>query len=152
MDKLDKAQDRALELLGEIGDGLRKAVPGKAIQWVETGAAIGVVKTGARVATKFVRRNPILATAAIAGAGLLWYAARRRARQAEAGPIEDSATRGHRRQRRTPRPAQAPHRNRRRLTAPPAAGVIRRLAAARSRSRRRRLRGPRTTAVRRPRR
>ena len=73
MDKLDKAQDRALELLGEIGDGLRKAVPGKAIQWVETGAAIGVVKTGARVATKFVRRNPILATAAIAGAGLLWY-------------------------------------------------------------------------------
>ena len=93
MDKLDKAQDRALELLGEIGDGLRKAVPGKAIQWVETGAAIGVVKTGARVATKFVRRNPILATAAIAGAVLLWYAARRRARQAEAGPIEGSATR-----------------------------------------------------------
>jgi len=93
MDKLDKAQDRALELLGEIGDGLRKAVPGKAIQWVETGAAIGVVKTGARVATKFVRRNPILATAAIAGADLLWYAARRRARQAEAGPIEGSATR-----------------------------------------------------------
>ena len=41
MSKLGNAQDRALELIGEIGDGLRKAVPGKAMQWVETGAAIG---------------------------------------------------------------------------------------------------------------
>lgn len=93
MNKLGNAQDRALELIGEIGTGLRKAVPGKAMQWIETGAAIGAVKTGARVATKLVRRNPILATAAIAGAGLLWYVARRRARQAENGPIEGSATR-----------------------------------------------------------
>lgn len=93
MSKLGNAQDRALELIGEIGDGLRKAVPGKAMQWVETGAALGAVRTGTRLATKLVRRNPVLATAAIAGAGLLWYAARRRARQAEAGPIEGSATR-----------------------------------------------------------
>ena len=93
MSKLGNAQDRALELIGEIGDGIRKAVPGKAMQWVETGAAIGAVKTGARVATTLVRRNPVLATAAIAGAGLLWLAARRRARQAENGPIEGSATR-----------------------------------------------------------
>jgi hypothetical protein len=93
MGKLDNAQDRALELIGEIGDGIRKAVPGKAMQWVETGAAIGAVRTGAKVASKFVRRNPVLATAAIAGAGLLWYAARRRAKQAEAGPIEGIATR-----------------------------------------------------------
>ena len=93
MSKLGNAQDRALELFGEISDGLRKAVPGKAMQWVETGAAIGAVKTGARVATKLVRRNPVLATAAIAGAGLLWYAARRRAKQAENGPIEGTATR-----------------------------------------------------------
>lgn len=93
MSKLGTAQDRALELFGEIGDGLRKAVPGKAMQWVETGAAIGALKTGTRVATKLVRRNPVLATAAIAGAGLLWYAARRRAKQAENGPIEGTATR-----------------------------------------------------------
>lgn len=93
MSKLGNAQDRALELIGEIGDGLRKAVPGKAMQWVETGAAIGAVKTGARVATRLVRRNPVLATAAIAGAGLLWYAARRKARQSENGPIEGTATR-----------------------------------------------------------
>lgn len=93
MSKLDKAQDRALELIGEIGDGLRKRVPDKALQLIETGAALGAVKTGAKVAGRFVRRNPVLATAALAGVGLLWYAARRRAKQAENGPIEGSATR-----------------------------------------------------------
>ncbi|RZA22378.1 MAG: hypothetical protein EOP93_00115 [Lysobacteraceae bacterium] len=93
MSKLGNAQDRAMELIGEIGSGLRKSVPGKAMQWVETGAAIGALRTGTRVATKLVRRNPVLATAAIAGAGLLWYAARRRAKQAENGPIEGTATR-----------------------------------------------------------
>jgi hypothetical protein len=93
MSKLGNAQDRALELIGDLGDGLRKAVPGKAMQWMETGAALGAAKTGVRVATKLVRRNPVLAGAAIAGAGLLWYAARRRAKQAENGPIEGTATR-----------------------------------------------------------
>lgn len=86
-------QDRALELFGEISDGIRKALPGKAMQWIETGAAIGAVRTGTRLATTFVRRNPVLATAAIAGAGLLWLAARQRAKQAESGPIEGTATR-----------------------------------------------------------
>ena len=68
MGKFDTTQDRALELIGEIGDGLRKRVPDKAMQWIETGAAV-------------------------VGAGLLWYAARRRAKQAENGPIEGTATR-----------------------------------------------------------
>lgn len=93
MSKLDHAQDRAMELIGEIGDGLRKAVPGRALQWVETGAALGAIRTGGRVATKLVRRNPVLATAAIAGAGLLWLAARQRAKRAEQGPIDGTATR-----------------------------------------------------------
>ena len=94
MSKLGNAQDRALELIGELGDGIRKAVPGKAMQWVETGAALGAIRTGTRVAGKFVRRNPVLAGAAIAGAGLLWFAARQRAKKQAAGaPIEGSATR-----------------------------------------------------------
>ena len=93
MGKLDTAQDRTLELIGELGNGIRKAVPGKAMQWVETGAALGAIRTGGKVAGKFVRRNPVLAGAAIAGAGLLWLAARRRAKQAESGPIEGTATR-----------------------------------------------------------
>ena len=89
MGKFDTTQDRALELIGEIGDGLRKRVPDKAMQWIETGA----VRTGAKVASGFVRRNPLLAGAAVVGAGLLWYAARHRAKQAENGPIEGTATR-----------------------------------------------------------
>ena len=50
MSKLGNAQDRALELIGELGTGIRKAVPGKAMQWVETGAALGAVRTGTRIA------------------------------------------------------------------------------------------------------
>ena len=46
MNKLGNAQDRAMALIGELGDGLRKAVPGKAMQWVETGAALGAVAHG----------------------------------------------------------------------------------------------------------
>ena len=93
MTKLDYAQDRAMELIGEIGRGIQKAVPGKALQWVETGAALGAIRTGTRVAGALVRRNPVLAGAAVAGAGLLWYAARRQAKKAQDGPIEGTATR-----------------------------------------------------------
>ena len=93
MNKLGNAQDRAMALIGELGDGLRKAVPGKAMQWVETGAALGALRTGGRVALKVARRNPVLAGAAIAGAGLLWYVARKRVKAAEQAPIEGSAKR-----------------------------------------------------------
>ncbi len=93
MSKLDNVQDRTLELIGEIGQGLRKAVPGRAMQWVETGAALGALRTGTKVASTLVRRNPVLAGAAIAGAGLLWLAARQRAKRAEQGPIEGTAKR-----------------------------------------------------------
>ncbi len=93
MNKLDNVQDRALQLIGELGYGIRKAVPGKAMQWMETGAALGAIKTGTRVATKLVRRNPVLAGATIAGAGLLWLVVRQRAKRAENGPIDGTATR-----------------------------------------------------------
>ena len=85
--------DRALELATQVGEGIKSRVPDRAMKWVETGAAIGAVKTGAKVATKFVRRNPAIAVAAVAGAGLLWYAARRRAKQAEDGAIEGQSRR-----------------------------------------------------------
>lgn len=93
MSKLDNVQDRTLELIGEIGQGIRKAVPGRAMKWVETGAALGAMRTGSKVAGKFVRRNPVLAGVAIAGAGLLWFAARQRAKRAENGPVDGTATR-----------------------------------------------------------
>lgn len=81
MDKVNKPQDRVLELLGDIGDGLRKKVPDKAVQWIETGAALGALRASAKLTGRFVRRNPVLVGAAVVGAGLLWYAARQRTKQ-----------------------------------------------------------------------
>ena len=85
--------DRALGLATAVGDGLKHALPA-ADKWLQTGAKLGALKGGARVATALVRRHPMVAAATVAGAGLLWYAARRKARAAEANaPIEGSARR-----------------------------------------------------------
>ena len=81
MGKSKLPQDRALDLLADVGDGLRRKLPDKAVQWIETGAALGALRAGAKVAGGVVRRNPLLVGAAVAGAGLLWYAARQRARR-----------------------------------------------------------------------
>ena len=86
MTKLTSLPERALELASTVGDNLRHAVPAvsqHAGKWLETGAKLGALKGGARVAGGFVRRNPLLIAAAVAGAGLVWYAAKRRARKAE---------------------------------------------------------------------
>ncbi len=93
MSKLNNLPGRALELATQVGETIRDRVPDSAIKWVETGAALGALRTGTKVASTFVRRNPVVAVAAAAGAGLLWYAARRRAKQAQDGPIEGKATR-----------------------------------------------------------
>jgi hypothetical protein len=90
---LSTLPERALQLATQVGAGIKDAVPDRAIKWVETGAALGALRTGTRMATKLVRRNPAVAAAAVAGAGLLWYAARRKARQAQDGAIDGSATR-----------------------------------------------------------
>lgn len=94
MSKFTSFPDRALELVSSVGDNIKQHVP-KAGQWLETGVKLGALKTGARTASVFIRRNPVIAVAAVAGAGLLWYAAaRRKARQqAEGDPIEGSARR-----------------------------------------------------------
>lgn len=78
--KSGATRDRALDLLTEVGDGLRRKLPDQAVQWVSTGAALGALRAGSKVAGRFVRRNPLLVGAAVAGAGLLWYAARQRAK------------------------------------------------------------------------
>ncbi len=93
MSVIERLPDRALELATQVGEEIKSRVPDRALKWVETGAAIGVVRSGAKVATRFVRRNPVIAVAAVAGAGLLWYAARRRAQQAEDGAIEGQSRR-----------------------------------------------------------
>ena len=85
--------ERALQLATQVGAGIKDAVPDKAIKWVETGAALGALRTGTRVATRIVRRNPAMAVAAAAGAGLRGSGARRKAKPARDGAIDGSATR-----------------------------------------------------------
>lgn len=93
MSKLEDITSRATELASQLGSGLKGSLPEKAMKFIETGAAIGAVKTGTRVATRFVRRNPAVAVAAAAGAGLLWYAARQRAKKQAEAPIEGQSRR-----------------------------------------------------------
>jgi hypothetical protein len=97
MNTIESISERALELASSVGDNMRHALP-RAGQLLDAGAKLGVVKSGARVAATFARRNPAVIAAAVAGAGLLWYAARRRAKRAEQGngkgeTIEGSARR-----------------------------------------------------------
>lgn len=90
-----QASEMASHMASKLGGSLKGAsLPDKAMKWIETGAAVGAMRTGTRVATRFVRRNPAVAAAAVAGAGLLWYAARQRQKKLEAdAPIEGSAKR-----------------------------------------------------------
>ena len=93
MSRFDSYPDRALELTDRVGDSIRHLVPSNAGRWLETGAKLGALKGGARIAGSFVRRNPAIVVATAAGAGLLWYAARRKQRQAASAPIEGKAKR-----------------------------------------------------------
>lgn len=81
----DRALERALDLAHTAGDGLKQAggnLGGSlrhfgptATDWLKTGAALGAVKTGGKVATTMARRNPAVTIAAAAvGVGLLGYA------------------------------------------------------------------------------
>ena len=94
--KLIALPERAMEMAGKLGGDVMELVPA-AGKWLETGAKLGALKSGSRVALSFVRRYPIVAAATVAGAGALWYMARRKAQQAENGdgrePIEGSARR-----------------------------------------------------------
>lgn len=90
---LDALPERALLLANRVGDEFRHVMPDGAGKWLQTGVALGALKTGGRIAGGFVRRNPAAVAAAAAGAGILWLLARRRARRAENGAIEGTSTR-----------------------------------------------------------
>lgn len=109
MSRFDRISDRALDLAGDVGDRLRHAIPDDVGQrlrgalpsragggLLETGVALGAMRSGAKVAGSFARRHPAALAATVAGAGLLWYAAqRRKKRQAgiQGNTYEGSATR-----------------------------------------------------------
>ena len=85
--------ERALDLAGKWGGEVMDIVP-QAGKWLETGAKLGALKTGSRIALTFVRRHPIATVATVAGAGALWYMAHKKAKDARNGDaIEGSARR-----------------------------------------------------------
>lgn len=86
MSRFSSLPERALQMA-------MLAVPQGASKMLQTGVALGALKTGTRVASSMIRRNPAMAAAAAAGAGVLWYLARRQARRAENGPIDSTSTR-----------------------------------------------------------
>lgn len=96
MSKFDRNRmgDRMLDLAGGAGEALRRIGP-KVQGVVGTGAGLGIAKTAGRIGLKVARRNPVIAAATVAGAGLLWYAAKKRAKRAEeeSSTIEGSAQR-----------------------------------------------------------
>ncbi|GAB3338975.1 hypothetical protein [Marilutibacter aestuarii] len=76
-----RAADSAQAWAGSVGKSLQRT---DAAKWLEAGLKIGALRTGARVVGGFARRNPVVAVATVAGAGLLWYAARRKMRERQA--------------------------------------------------------------------
>ncbi|HYM85280.1 MAG TPA: hypothetical protein VET30_00955 [Pseudoxanthomonas sp.] len=93
MSKLTTITDRAMDLVSQAGSSLQHVVP-SATKLLQTGAAMGAVKTGGRVAVKFARRNPVVAAAAALGVGVLAYAAYRKKQKADSNtPIEGRSKR-----------------------------------------------------------
>ncbi len=76
MGKFDSYSDKVLDLVGQVGDNIRTALPDTAGKWLQTGAALGVAKTGTRAVGGFIRRNPAVAVATAVGAGVIWLAVR----------------------------------------------------------------------------
>lgn len=95
MNRFETLQDKATQLAGHIGDGLRH-VPGHARKWFKAGMAVGAARAGGRAMIRSTRRHPVIsATTAAAvmavAAGLVVYAYRRRRETSEA--IEGDARR-----------------------------------------------------------
>lgn len=85
MSKLNALSGRAVDLAEYVGDNMKLMMRPSAGTLISTGAKLGAIRAGVRVAGVFLRRNPAVTIAAAAGAGLIWYAAYRRSRQAEQG-------------------------------------------------------------------
>jgi len=94
--KLIALPERAIELVGKWGGQAMDLMP-SADKLLDTGAKLGALKGGSKVAMKFAKRYPLVIAATAVGAGALWYLARRKAKQAQNGngrdAIEGSARR-----------------------------------------------------------
>ncbi len=84
--------DRALELLSQAGDSMKHVGPG-ASKLMQTGVALGAMRTGSKLAIGLVRRNPVMAVAAAVGVGVMAYAAKRKRDQEAGAPLEGRSKR-----------------------------------------------------------
>ena len=82
--KLIALPEKAIDLAGRYAGQAMELVP-RAGQWLDAGVKLGAVKTGSKVAVKFVRKHPLATVATVVGAGALWYIAHRKAKQARNG-------------------------------------------------------------------
>jgi uncharacterized membrane protein YebE (DUF533 family) len=100
----DRALETALDLVHQAGSGLRSAgssvrdlVPSRHSRTgrlIKSSAALGAVRTGGKVATSFVKRNPVaIGAAAAVGVGLIGYAVFRKYRQKQAAVAIDGSAR-----------------------------------------------------------
>ncbi len=93
MSKFEELSDKAMSLVGQAGDSLRHALPSTAENWMKTGMAVGVARTGAKVGVGFLRRNPAIVAASAIGVGLVWVAARQYRKKKANGTIEGTSRR-----------------------------------------------------------
>ncbi|MDC7806944.1 hypothetical protein PQS31_08935 [Luteimonas sp BLCC-B24] len=93
MSKFEELSDKAMSLVGQAGDSLRHALPSTAENWMKTGMAVGVARTGAKVGVGFLRRNPAIVAASAIGVGLVWVAARQYRKKKANGTIEGNSRR-----------------------------------------------------------
>lgn len=95
MGRFDSYSSKVMDLVGQVGDNLRGALPDSAGKWLQTGAALGVAKTGSKAVGGFIRRNPAVAVAAVIGAGVAWYAVHRHRQKqlAEGGQVIEGRSR-----------------------------------------------------------
>jgi len=93
--RLDSYTGKVMDLVGQVGDNIRDALPDTAGKWLQTGAALGVAKTGSKAVGGFIRRNPAVAVAAAIGAGVVWYAVHRQRKKqlAERGQVIEGKSR-----------------------------------------------------------
>lgn len=94
MSRLDSFSGKMMDLVGQVGDNLRTTIPDGASNWIKTGAALGVARTGTRAVGALARRNPAALVAAAVAGGVAWYLVHRhRKQQLEQGVYEGKARR-----------------------------------------------------------
>ena len=119
MSKLTIITDRAMDFVSQAGANIKHAMP-DADKLLQTGAALGALKAGGKVAGSFVRRNPAFVVAAAVGVGVLAYAAYRKRKKAGLdAPIDGKSTRIQAKRIEGNGKARAP-RTAKKATAPPA--------------------------------